>query len=85
MVADTNGKMNSVKPTCRQVDLVYSSGTRVRVLMCVSCIENHPNLTTVHQELMHPASHAAFIRPEHRTYVEQHCSDLQGITNVRKI
>lgn len=39
MVQDTNGRWNSFRPNFRQADLIFSTGQKVRTILCKGCLD----------------------------------------------
>lgn len=82
MVADTNGKLNSVKPDCCQADLTMKNGARIRVLICKSCSDS-PDLNKIFTTVVHPSS--GLINGEKAmNYIHEKCGEPVGLTNVNR-
>lgn len=83
-VSDTDGRLNSIKPFARQADLKFDSGGRVRVLICKDCAENHPDVSKIYDELMHPAA-TAFKSSKHKTLVQEKYGTPLGLENIQTL
>jgi hypothetical protein len=57
-VQGTDGRWTTRKPNCRQADILFQGGQRVRVCLCKDCLES-PNRAAIVSAIVHPASNAS--------------------------
>lgn len=82
MVKDSSGRFNSIKPDAWEAELVFESGSHVRVLLCKEACDN-PDIEKIYENLLHPASGSFLGRPKAKEAVESFGKPV-ALTNKRR-